>query len=166
MCGHLGGRFRYPWPMRIRSTRNSTAIAAGALACLATAAPVAAAPAPRSTGSMTIDPTATLAPDGTLTMSGSYRCTVVEHTGTVFVAANVLQNRRTEGIGGSRAVCDGARHRWRNSARPYGASLRPGPARADGTLLQMSSDRGGIPLPRFLAIAHERGITLVPARRG
>ncbi|MCC3778061.1 DUF6299 family protein, partial [Streptomyces sp. UNOB3_S3] len=116
--------------------------------------------------SMTIDPTATLAPDGTVTMTGSYRCTVVEHTGTVFVASNVLQHRRTEGIGGSKAVCDGARHRWRNSARPYGAALRPGPARADGTLLQMSSDRGGIPLPRFLAVVHERDITLVPARRG
>ncbi|MFF4158413.1 DUF6299 family protein [Streptomyces sp. NPDC001678] len=147
-------------------TRTRVGVAAGALACLATAAPMAqAAPAPRSTGSMTIDPSATLAPDGTLTMSGSYRCTVVEHTGTVFVASNVLQNRRTEGIGGSRAVCDGARHRWRNSARPYGASLRPGPARADGTLLQMSSDRGGIPLPRFLTVARERDITLVPARR-
>ncbi|MFF4222752.1 DUF6299 family protein [Streptomyces sp. L500] len=150
--------------MRIRIIHNG--IAAGILAGLAVAAPVAAAPAPRSTGAMTIDPTATLAPDGTLTMTGTYRCRVVEHTGTVYVASNVLQHAHTEGIGGSKAVCDGARHRWRNSARPNGASLRPGPARADGTLLQISRDRGGIPLPRFLAVLPEREIKIVRAVRG
>ncbi len=139
--------------------------AAVALAAAASTAPAPAAAAPRaapaSTGAMTIDRTASLAPDGTVTMTGTYRCTVTRPAGLVVVGSNVIQGARYSGIGGSTAVCDGKEHRWRNTARPAHVTYQPGPARADGTLMQFRRDKTGIPLPYFLAVVKEQDITLV-----
>ncbi|MEU7134725.1 DUF6299 family protein [Streptomyces sp. NPDC046261] len=158
--------------MRIRTrVRKATAVAVTALGAVALTAaapapaPVAgatAAPPPPPRNILAIDPVAHIAPDGTITMTGSYRCTLLpgDPTGTVLVATNLMQGGRVTGIGGSAAVCDGNPHRWRNSARPYRAEYRPGPARADGTLMQFRKNKNGILLPRFLAVAKKRDITL------
>ncbi|GHF64309.1 hypothetical protein GCM10010218_52300 [Streptomyces mashuensis] len=121
-----------------------------------------AAPAPRQTAHrMTIDPVVSLAPDGTVTMTGTYRCTLGRPLTTVYIGSNLMQSARTEGIGGSTATCDGRVHRWRNSARPSRAPFQPGPARADGTLMHFRPDHSGIPVPHFLAVTSVRTVTVV-----
>ncbi|MFI9203437.1 DUF6299 family protein [Streptomyces sp. NPDC053048] len=158
--------------IRQARVREALGIATGAATLIVTSAatgstPEAAAAAPpeRPPNTFTIDRTARLAPDGTITLTGTYRCTVVaQPAGTVYVGSNIRQGGITHGIGGSVAACDGKEHRWRNSALPYRTRYRPGPARADGTLMQFKKDKSGIPLPHFLAVASERDVTLVPGR--
>ncbi|MBD0838289.1 DUF6299 family protein [Streptomyces sp. TRM68416] len=136
--------------------RTALAAAAGA-ALLLTAAPSATAD-PYET--VTVDPTGTVAADGTVTLSGTYRCT--GGTGPVFVSSSVAQASPTTryGIGGTRAVCDGAEHRWQNTGKPS-TTLEPGTAHVEATVMELSP-AGGLPLPRFHA-AHQQDITLVEA---
>ncbi|MEU4210243.1 DUF6299 family protein [Streptomyces sp. NPDC026206] len=153
--------------MRIREAIGAavTAIATAALTVTAPASvpEAAAAPPPPPRNNITIDRTVHIAPDGTISMTGTYRCTLLRGVpaGTVFVAGNLRQGGRADSIGGSRALCDGDVHKWRNSARPGREEYRPGPARADGTLLQLRKDKHGILLPHFLAVASKRDVTLV-----
>ncbi|MEU5049515.1 DUF6299 family protein [Streptomyces sp. NPDC021096] len=152
---------------RIREVIGTAVTALGAVALTAVAPAsvpeAAAAPPPPPRNELTIDPTAHVAPDGTITMTGTYRCLLLPggSTAPVLVASNLMQGGRSSGIGGSRAVCDGDRHTWRNSARPYRAPFRPGPARADGTLMQFKKTKSGILLPHFVAVAGLRDVTLV-----
>ncbi|GHC64364.1 DUF6299 family protein [Streptomyces cinnamoneus] len=154
--------------MRIR---EAISIAVGALGTTVltvtapAAAPGAAAvpPPPPPRNQLTIDDTGRIAPDGTITLTGTYRCRLPGGLpdGTVLVAANVIQGGHAQGIGGSRATCDGRRHPWRNTARPYRPAFRPGPARADGTLMQFRKNKSGLLLPHFLAVAPEHDVVLV-----
>ncbi|MFJ5772705.1 DUF6299 family protein [Streptomyces sp. NPDC093094] len=130
--------------------------AAGAALLLAAAAvPVAADPSE----TVTVDPTGRIAADGTVTLTGTYRCT--GSTGPVFVSSALSQDRPSvqQGIGGSRAVCDGAEHRWENSGLPQPDSLEAGPADVEVTVMELHPS-GGLPLPRFHAVL-EQEITLV-----
>lgn len=161
----------YRPPMRIRTRiREAIGIAVTALGAVALTAvapasvpEAAAAPPPPPRNELAIDPVAHIAPDGTITMTGTYRCLPPPggSTAPVLVASTLMQGGRSSGIGGSRAVCDGDRHTWRNSARPYRAPYRPGPARGDGTLMQFRKNKSGILVPHFLAVASPRDVTLV-----
>ncbi|MCA6096689.1 DUF6299 family protein [Streptomyces sp. SCA3-4] len=154
--------------MRIR---EAISIAVGALGVtvLTVAGPVAAPgaaavpPPPPPRNQLTIDDTGRIAPDGTITLTGTYRCQLPGGlpAGTVLVAPTVIQGGHSQGIGGSRATCDGRRHPWRNAAHPYHSAFRPGPARTDGTLMQFRKDKSGILLPHFLAVAPQHDIVLV-----
>ncbi|GHG77574.1 DUF6299 family protein [Streptomyces griseocarneus] len=149
--------------MRIR---EAIGIAAGAATLTATAAtgtaPEAAAAPVRPPNFLAIDRTGHIAPDGTITLTGTYRCApLAKPAGTVYIGSNIRQSGITSGIGGSIATCDGKEHRWRNDALPYRVTYRAGTARADGMLLQFKKDKHGIPLPHFIAVASERDITLV-----
>jgi uncharacterized membrane protein len=132
-----------------------TAAACAALFLLA--APVLPAHAdPYET--VTVDPAGRVAADGTVTLSGTYRCTA--GTGPVFVSSSVGQSPSTvrHGIGGTRAVCDGVAHRWENTGKPTSDVLAPGTAHVEATLMELSL-QGGLPLPRFHAAA-QQDITL------
>lgn len=131
------------------SLRPALAAAAGAALLLSAVAPAATASAdPYET--VTVDPTGRVAEDGTVTLSGTYRC--VGGTGPVFVSSSVGQNSPTvrHGIGGTRAVCDGAEHRWENSGKTSPDALAPGAAQVEATLMELHP-QGGLPLPRFHA---------------
>ncbi|MFI2037149.1 MULTISPECIES: DUF6299 family protein [Streptomyces] len=132
------------------------AVAGAALLLLGAAASAGAAY--DSSETVTIDPTGYVAPDGTLTLSGTYRC--LGSSGPVFVSSSLQQgdSRVRKGVGGSSAVCDGAEHAWTNTDRAEPGRYLPGPARVEATVTELSG--GGLPLPRFHAV-RQQDITLV-----
>ncbi|MEU9438001.1 DUF6299 family protein [Streptomyces sp. NPDC048252] len=138
------------------SLRPALSAAAGAVLLLL-AAPTVTATADASE-SVTVDQVGSIASDGTITLSGTYRC--LGNTGPVFVSSSVGQGsgKARHGIGGTRAVCDGAEHAWKNTGKAGPTDLEPGAAHVEATLMELCP-QGGLPLPRFHA-AQERDITL------
>ncbi|MFF7971122.1 DUF6299 family protein [Streptomyces sp. NPDC007905] len=131
-----------------------TGLVAAALLC-AGVGPATA----RAGESITVDPTGRIAADGTVTLSGTYRCTAA--TGPVFVSSSVSQAdpRVDHGIGGSGALCDGAEHRWENSGKVSAGPLGAGPAHVEATLMELRVS-GIALLPVFHGL-QEQDITLV-----
>ncbi|MFJ1604938.1 DUF6299 family protein [Streptomyces sp. NPDC088253] len=119
---------------------------------------VGALSAPSET--VTVEPTGHLAADGTVTLTGTYRC--LSGTGPVLVSASVSQRdpHIRHGIGGTAAVCDGAEHRWTNSEKRTPGTLAPGAAYVEATLMELSPALGGLPLPLFHAM-RQQDITLM-----
>ncbi|MFS8203432.1 DUF6299 family protein [Streptomyces sp. CWNU-52B] len=148
--------------MRTRQVMHQVMGTATGVALLLLAAPSAEAlsqPA-RSAGpfeTVTVDPTARLAADGTVTLSGTYRCT--GSNGPVFVSSSLSQgeSRSRKGVGGTSAVCDGAQHRWTNTDRTEPGRFRRGAAKVEATLMELRS--GGLPLPYFHA-TRKQDVTL------
>ncbi|MGW8066371.1 DUF6299 family protein [Streptomyces ziwulingensis] len=143
--------------MPVRSAALATA-AGAALLLAAPAATAAAHDARHVTESVTVDPTGRIAADGSVTLSGTYRCTA--GTGPVFVSSSVSQGDPSVryGIGGTRAVCDGLEHRWINTGTPSENALKPGAAHVEATLLELRP-MGILPLPSFHA-RHGQDVTL------
>ncbi|NEA97690.1 DUF6299 family protein [Streptomyces sp. SID13726] len=141
------------------SVRPLLAATAGAALFLLAAPTLPASADPYET--VTVDPVGRIADDGTVTLSGTYRCT--GGTGPVFVSSSVGQRSPSvrQGIGGTRAVCDGAEHVWENTGKPTSGALEPGAAHVEATLMELSP-QGGLPLPRFHA-AEQQDITLTEA---
>ncbi|GAA2808763.1 DUF6299 family protein [Streptomyces showdoensis] len=137
--------------------RARLAVAAGALLAL-TAVPAATAHAGPA-DAVAVDPQGTIGADGTVSLSGAYRCTD-DSAGPVFVGSTLVQGEHSAGIGGTQAVCDGQVHTWTNSAVVKDPAYRPGEARVEASLMQLApADPLGLPLPEFLA-EEERDITL------
>ncbi|WAZ24708.1 DUF6299 family protein [Streptomyces cinnabarinus] len=133
--------------------RLALGLAAGAALLLLTAP---AAPAdPFET--VTVDPTGRIAADGTVTLSGTYRCT--GGTGPVFVSSSVGQDDTVRhGIGGTRAICDGLEHRWENTGKPTPGAIEAGAAHVEATVMELDSS-AGLPLPAFHA-SRQQDVTL------
>ncbi|MEV6834701.1 DUF6299 family protein [Streptomyces sp. NPDC051133] len=131
----------------------ATALAAVALLCAA-AGPAGADPAE----TIGVDATGRIAPDGTITLSGGYRCTA--GTGPVFVGSSVSQSdpHVQHGVGGSLAQCDGAEHRWQNSGKVSSEDLKAGPAHVRAALVEMRP-AGIAVLPALHAVA-DQDVTL------
>ncbi|MFB6848692.1 DUF6299 family protein [Streptomyces sp. NPDC056373] len=150
--------------MRPRPLLGASAGAALLLLTGAGAAP-ATASALAPTESVTVDSVGRIAADGTVTLSGTYRCTGA--SGPAFVSSSVSQGTSTTryGIGGTRAVCDDAEHRWVNTGRVRSGALVAGPAHVQATVTELRSF-GGLPLPVIHAVK-DQDITLqqAPARR-
>lgn len=127
--------------MRVRLVLAAAALLTAAVAPLAHAEGV---------DGLTIDAYGTLAADATVTVSGTYRC-LDDGEGPVFVSSNLRQDSRSTGIGGTRAVCDGHLHTWTNSAVVKDPAYRPGAARVEAALVQLTAGGAGLPLPGFLA---------------
>ncbi|MEG8278909.1 DUF6299 family protein [Streptomyces sp. AHA2] len=138
--------------------RSLLGAAAGAALLLLTGAGAAPATASAVADSVTVDAAGRIAADGTVTLTGTYRC--ASSSGPVFVSSSVSQGVSTTryGIGGTRAVCDGAEHRWVNTGRPMPGSLVPGAARVEATLMELRLF-GGLPLPSVHA-ASDQAVTL------
>lgn len=144
--------------MPVRPFLGAAAGAALLLLGTAAAAPSAAASA-EPTESVTVDTKGRIASDGTVTLSGTYRC--LDATGRVFIGSSVSQAEPTvhHGIGGTRAVCDGKVHRWENSGRVSSETLKAGRAHVEATVIELRPS--GIAL---LAVPHaveRQDITLV-----
>ncbi|MEV5430265.1 DUF6299 family protein [Streptomyces sp. NPDC052701] len=141
--------------MPVRSALGAATGAALLLAAVAApSAAASAAPSGEPFGTVTVDPVGRLAPDGGITLTGTYRCTGT--TGPVFVGSTVGQGDSTTryGIGGTLAVCDGLERRWQNTGRPTPVTLQAGAARAEVTLMELHT-LGGLPLPHFHATRHQ-----------
>ncbi|WOX25266.1 DUF6299 family protein [Streptomyces solicathayae] len=139
--------------MRARLVLGTVA-AALLLAAASTAHAVPTAPA----DGVSVDSTGALAADGTVTLFGTYRC-LDDSAGPVFVSSTLVQDERSQGIGGTRAVCDGRVHTWSNSSVVRDPAYRPGDARVQATLMQLTTDAIGIPLPEFRAL-RDAAVTL------
>jgi hypothetical protein len=144
--------------------RPALATAACAAVLLLVAAPSAPADSsapedPEET--VTIDTTARMAADGTVTLSGTYRC--VDSTGPTFVSSSIGQKSSTVryAIGGAPAVCDGQEHRWVNTSRPSPTTLKHGKADVEATIVELHPVAGlaDLPMPRFHAL-EKKAITL------
>lgn len=144
--------------------RGSLVAAAGVVAiggALLTAAtgPVGAA----DVQAVSAAPTGTVSTDGTVTLSGTYRCSPLSDPGPVFVSSTVGAGERRHGIGGTAATCDGVERTWVNQDKPvHGALMAPGPAEVEATLVHLDT-RSGLPIPSIIATdRHE--IELRPAK--
>ncbi|MFD3532541.1 DUF6299 family protein [Streptomyces sp. NPDC058664] len=129
--------------MRVR-----LALAAGALLASA-AAPLAHAGG--AAEDLSVHGYGTVGDDSTVTLSGTYRC-LDDSAGPVFVSSTLVQGDRSAGIGGTRAVCDGHLHEWINTSVVKDPAYRPGTARVQATLMQLTTGGWGLPTPEFLAV--------------
>ncbi|MET8947120.1 DUF6299 family protein [Streptomyces sp. NPDC004542] len=140
--------------------RPVLAAAAGAAALLLTGAAAHAAPDPKDT--VTVDRTGRLTADGTVTLSGTYRCT--PHSAAVFVGSTVGRSASSVryGIAGSTAHCDGAEHRWENSGRIPRDAVVSGATHVEATLMELRF-QSYLPVPRLHAVG-QRDVVLVPVQ--
>ncbi|NUQ96950.1 MAG: hypothetical protein HOY79_10420, partial [Streptomyces sp.] len=133
--------------------RPALALAAGAALLLLAAPAVTAAPYKPTEleETVTVDPTGHISADGTVTLSGTYRCT--DSTGAAFVSSSVSTTKTSashgtstliQGIGGTAAVCDGVTHRWENTSRPSPA-IGPGKVSVEATVAELRFE-GILPL--------------------
>ncbi|RVU28019.1 hypothetical protein EOT10_07085 [Streptomyces antnestii] len=159
-------------------------------------APAAGAAAPNDSvtvdapnDSVTVDPVGHLAPDGTVTLSGTYSCT--SSSGPAFVSSSVGQDPAgqnsagqnsagqnsagqnsagqnsagqasvvvRQGIGGTQAVCDGAEHRWENTGKASAEAVRAGAVQVEAAVMELRS-QGGLPLP-YIHATHSQDVNLV-----
>ncbi|WP_308039659.1 DUF6299 family protein [Streptomyces sp. PSKA30] len=135
------------------------AAATAALALLATAPAQTATAEPF--GMVTVDRTGRVAADGTVTLSGTYRCSGA--TGPVYIGSSVQQTSNSSSdrhsFGGTRAECDGETHRWENTQQLSPGAVEPGEARVEATIVELNSE-SGMPGPVFHA-SQQEDVTLV-----
>ncbi|WP_457462232.1 DUF6299 family protein [Streptomyces sp. TE5632] len=122
------------------------------LGALVAAPPAVSAVAPQEI--VTVDSEGRIAADGSVALSGTYRC--LDATGPVFVGSSVHQEPATTryGVGGTRAVCDGETHRWENTGRVPSDALKAGAADVETTLIELRSV-DGLQLPNFHAVERQ-----------
>ncbi|MFJ5711205.1 DUF6299 family protein [Streptomyces sp. NPDC093105] len=145
--------------MRVRLALAATALLAAAAAPLAHAGGAdgrTADPAARHANFLTVDSAGLLGADGSVTLSGTYRC-LDDSAGPVFVSSTLRQQDRSVGIGGTRAVCDGLLRTWTNTAVVKEPAYQPGEAGVEATLMQLTPQGDlGLPTPGFLAMEDAR----------
>ncbi|MFE9923146.1 DUF6299 family protein [Streptomyces sp. NPDC005774] len=132
---------------------RAAACAALLLAAAVAAPPAAAAPAPVHE-TVTVDSGGLIADDGTVTLSGTYRC--LDASGPVLVGSSVHQGTAHTwyGVGGTLAVCDGETHEWENTGRVPSEALEAGTADVEATLIELRSV-DGLLLPVFHAVQQQ-----------
>ncbi|MCB5166361.1 DUF6299 family protein [Streptomyces bambusae] len=138
------------------------AAALAALAAVAVLSPTATAES--FDGTVFVDPHARISPDGTLTLSGAYRCTDPSPSRTVFLSSSLKQDGQQLGFNSPEVVCDGAEHPWQTSGPADGLGLvrfHEGEATVSARLLTLE-DEGGLPSPRTL-VDHEEPVEIVRA---
>ncbi|MEU2119035.1 DUF6299 family protein [Streptomyces sp. NPDC016459] len=128
--------------MRVRLALATGVLLASAAASLAHA---------EGTDDVSVHGYGTVGGDSTVTLSGSYRC-LDDTAGPVFVGSTLFQGDSSAGIGGTRAVCDGHLHEWIHTAVVKDPAYRPGAARVQATLMQLTTGKAGLPAPDFLAV--------------
>ncbi|MFI8308236.1 DUF6299 family protein [Streptomyces sp. NPDC085927] len=146
-------------PASVSGSARPVLIRAAACAALlfgtAVAAPPAASAAPAPVHeTVTVDSEGRIAADGTVTLSGTYRC--LDASGPVLVGSSVHQGTAPTryGVGGTRAVCDGETHTWENTGRVPSGTLEAGAADVEATLTELRPV-DGLLLPVFHAVQQQ-----------
>ncbi|MFG2652612.1 DUF6299 family protein [Streptomyces sp. NPDC048436] len=134
----------------MKISKRTLAALALTSAVLALPAPVHAAPAPAPANSVTVNRTGTIAPDGTVTLSGTYRCLSDGTPGPVFVSSALVKGYTSTGVGGTLAVCDGQVREWTNTSRGTNTQYKPGEVTVRAHLMKLAT-KSGLPLPQPLA---------------
>ncbi|MET9321689.1 DUF6299 family protein [Streptomyces sp. NPDC003038] len=125
---------------------SGRALTAAALSALAL---TAVFNAPASAGAfgneISVQKEAHISEDGTVTLSGTYRCHSTSPVGAVQVAAGLRQGGIRLGISGENAVCDGAYHEWSSTGSlRYTPGITAGPATAEVQLTETRRNGPGI----------------------
>lgn len=125
--------------------------AIGALAVLFSGGWTAAADGENS---VTVAPTGDIAKDGTVTLSGTYRCDSEAASGTAsgtVLNASITNGSGSSSVGSSQpATCDGEEHSWTATGRPY-QSVAAGPVQVEASLIHLSWQGSLIPQTDVLA---------------
>lgn len=147
--------------MPLRPALATAACAALLLLVAAPSAPADSSAIADNEETVTVDSKGLMAADGTVTLSGTYRC--VDSVGPVFVSSSVGQRSETVryAVGGTAAVCDGKLHRWENKSQPSPTTLKHGKVDVEATIVELHPV-GILPLPRFHALL-KQDITLKKA---
>ncbi|WP_326777691.1 DUF6299 family protein [Streptomyces sp. NBC_01445] len=98
-------------------------------------------------GSISAHRLARIAPGGTLTLCGTYRCETSSSARAVFVSSNLVQDNKRLGFGGTEARCGGQEHERSSSGLVDGLmdlGFHEGRAAVDAHLMTLESD-GGLP---------------------
>ncbi|MER6914443.1 DUF6299 family protein [Streptomyces sp. NPDC000594] len=132
---------------------SSVCLTAAVAACLVPGS----ASAQFAPDTITIAPAAQLSPDGTLTLSGTYRCSSLR-SGPVLIGAKAVQHDTRATIDGARAICDDRVHTWRERAEGEG-TFRAGAAHGEAVLIHLDSSQSFVPLPVILN-ADDRNLTV------
>ncbi|MEO3974741.1 DUF6299 family protein [Streptomyces sp. CAU 1734] len=141
----------------INARRALLLSAAGIAAALAAGLLPGTASAQFTPDTVTIAPAGRIARDGTLTLSGTYRCSSLR-SGVVLIGAEATQGKKRAGTDGTVATCDNRVHSWRNSGHPL-KKFSTGGADGRATLIELDTSHGLIPLPVILN-SHSRRLTL------
>ncbi|MFG2293786.1 DUF6299 family protein [Streptomyces sp. NPDC048603] len=99
--------------MRIPSPFNASRLVL-AVACAATAAAVAAAPANSADfgNEISVYEQGRIVEGDSVTLFGTYRCVTPSPSGAVQIQATVIQDGSRLAFGGDEAVCDGEQRKW------------------------------------------------------
>ncbi|MEV6396686.1 DUF6299 family protein [Streptomyces sp. NPDC051907] len=142
------------------TARRASLVSAACLAAALTVMTPGSAGARFSPDSVTIDKAGRIAPDGTLTLTGTYRCSGAK-SGPVVIGAKVVQGEAQVGTGGTTAVCDGEEHAWTNTGG-FGRylTLTPGAATGEATLIVLERTSGLPPVLPYVLVADRQDLTL------
>ncbi|MCF3180979.1 MULTISPECIES: DUF6299 family protein [Streptomyces] len=94
---------------------------------------------------------ARITPDGSVVLSGAYRCELSPTSGAVQIKATVVQDGTRLSIGAGEVFCDGRVHAW-EAVSPLTAGLHPGSAHAVAELQEIHM--AGL-MPRALSTVAE-----------
>jgi hypothetical protein len=112
---------------------------------------------------VTVDEIGRIAPDGTITLSGTYRCT--NSSGRAYVNSSLAAQQNSYArysIGGTRAICDGGLHAWMNTGRVPQGRVAPGRAHVEASVMELRGDGSPLNLPRpYLHATDQQEIRLV-----
>ncbi|MFD7627940.1 DUF6299 family protein [Streptomyces sp. NPDC059851] len=102
--------------------------------------------------------------DGTITLSGTYRCEQPSPDGTTQVKATLVQDGVHLGISGGQAVCDGKDHQWHaRGTLAYTPQVHAGPAKATAELQEIHL-AGVMPSSLDTVAADEKVVEVVDHR--
>lgn len=148
--------------MRISGPR----LALAALSALTAAtALTASASAAHNGNEISVQRDAQIGEHGTVTLSGTYRCTPPSPMGTVQIAATLVQEGTRLGFGGGEADCDGAVHRWEATGTlRMTPDVHPGAAGAEVRLQEIARSGGLLPTRLSNVAEDRRDIELHPYR--
>ncbi|MFE6132272.1 DUF6299 family protein [Streptomyces sp. NPDC056437] len=131
------------------TARRATLISSVCIAAaLATGLTPGSASAQFAPDTVTVDGIGLIAEDGTLTLSGTYRCSSLR-TSPIVISSKATQGNTQVGIGSTTAICDGQEREWRNTGNHMGL-LAPGAAQGEASLIALDTSRGFIPIPVVL----------------
>ncbi|MCY0945854.1 DUF6299 family protein [Streptomyces antarcticus] len=141
-------------------------LALAALSALAAATVLTAtASAAHGGNEISVQEDARIGGDGTVTLSGTYRCAPPSPVGTVQIAAAVLQEGTRLGFGGGEADCDGEVHRWEATGTlRLTPDVHPGAAAAEVRLQEIRRSGGLLPTSLRTVAEDRRDIELHPSR--
>ncbi|MFD3720677.1 DUF6299 family protein [Streptomyces sp. NPDC058674] len=138
-----------------------------ALSALSALAAVTAFTAPASAAphgnEISVQRDARIVEHGTVTLSGTYRCSAPSPVGTVQIAATLVQGHTRLGFGGEEAVCDGREHAWEaTGSLRMTPDVQAGPAEARVRLQEIGRSGGLLPTSLRTVAEDRRGIELRP----